>query len=261
MANSTAGLTGKVYYDNYTISYTNPGYAVGSFFGLVTDGLYRTPQDLAASLPTFGYTVDQDHTWLGDIRFKDVSGAAGKPDGIIDASDITYIGSPLPKFTYGLTNTVNYKNFDASLFIQGSYGAKIFNFLRWQLEKMDNAYYNQMTTVLDRYTAANPNGKLPRFSKLNVNNVYMSDRYVEDGSYLRIQNITLGYRMPIALISKAKITNVRFYVSIQNLYTFSDYSGYDPEVGAFNNNIRLMNVDAGHYPNPRSFTFGANIEL
>jgi len=261
MANSTAGLTGRVYYDNYTITYTNPGYAVGSFFGLVTNGLFRTQADLDNSLPQFGYEIKPEETWLGDVRFKDVSGPDGKPDNIIDANDITFIGSPLPKFTYGLTNTFQFKGFDASIFLQGSYGSKIFNFLRWQLEKMDNAYFNQMRTVMDRYTSDNPNGSLPRFTNTNVNNVYMSDRYVESGSYMRIQNVTIGYRLPTRLISKARITNVRFYMSIQNLHTFSDYKGYDPEVGAFNNNIRLMNVDMGHYPNPRTFTFGANIEL
>lgn len=262
MANSTAGLTGKLYYDNYTVTYTNPGFAVGSFFGLKTDGLFRTMDELNNSKPQFGYTVDETHTWLGDIRFKDVAGGAnGKPDGIIDASDITYIGSPLPKFTYGFTNTFQFNNMDVSLFLQGSYGAKIFNFLRWQLEKMDNAYYNQLRTVTDRYTADNPNGRLPRFTNTNTNNVYMSDRYVEDGSYLRIQNFTVGYRLPQELTRKALINNARIYLSVQNLYTFSKYSGYDPEVGAFNNNIRLMNVDAGHYPNPRTFTGGINIEL
>lgn len=261
MANSTAGLTGKVYYDNYIISYTNPGYAVGSYFGLVTDGLFRTQQDLDKSLPQFGYSVDESHTWLGDIRFKDVSGADGKPDNIIDEKDITYIGSPLPKFTYGLTNTFKYRDFDASIFLQGSYGAKIFNFLRWQLEKMDNIYHNQLRTVMDRYTETNPNGKLPRFVNGQVNNVAMSDRYVEDGSYLRIQNVTLGYNIPRNLTNRARINNIRLYLSLQNLWTFSKYSGYDPEIGAFNNNIRLMNVDAGHYPNPRTLTVGANIEL
>ncbi|RYZ53162.1 MAG: SusC/RagA family TonB-linked outer membrane protein, partial [Sphingobacteriales bacterium] len=261
MANSTAGLTGKVYYDNYTITYTNPGYAVGSFFGLMTDGIFRSQADLNASMPQFGYEIKPTETWLGDIRFRDVSGIDGKPDGVVNASDITFIGSPLPKFTYGLTNTFQFKGFDASLFLQGSYGAKIFNFLRWQMEKMDNPYFNQLRTVQDRYTDANTDGSLPRFTNTNVNNVYISDRYVESGSYLRIQNLTVGYRLPTKLLSKAKITTVRFYMSIQNLHTFSDYSGYDPEVGAFNNNIRLMNVDMGHYPNPRSFTFGANIEL
>ena len=261
LAANTAALTGKVYYDNYLISFTNPGYAVGSFFGLVTDGLYRSQADLTNSFPQFGYTVDPTHTWLGDIRFKDISGPNGKPDGIIDTKDITYIGSPLPKFTYGLTNSFQYRDFDASIFLQGSYGAKIFNFLRWQLEKMDNAYYNQLKTVTDRFSDTNPNGKLPRFTNTNVNNVYISDRYVENGSYLRIQNISIGYRVPKNLITKAKMSNIRVYVAVQNLHTFTKYSGYDPEIGAYNNNIRLMNVDAGHYPNPRSFTIGANIEL
>lgn len=89
----------------------------------------------------------------------------------------------------------------------------------------------------------------------------MSDRYVENGSYLRIQNVTLGYRLPASVLSKAKLSNVRLYLTVQNLHTFTDYSGYDPEIGAYNNNIRLMNVDAGHYPNPRTFTVGANVEL
>lgn len=261
VAGDLAALYGRISYDNYLITRTIPGYAVGSFFGLQTDGLYRTQDDLNNSLPQFGYPVDQTHTWLGDVRYKDVSGPDGKPDGLIDEKDITFIGSPLPKFTYGFTNTVNYKNFDFSVFIQGSQGAKIFNFLRWQLEKMDNPFYNQLRSVKDRYTATNTEGKLPRFTNTNVNNVYMSDRYVEDGSYLRIQNIAIGYRIPAKYLSKAKISTARVYLTVQNLHTFTKYSGYDPEVGVFNNNIRLTNVDAGHYPNPRSFTAGINLEL
>lgn len=261
VAGDLAALYGRIYYDNYLITRTIPGYAVGSFFGLQTDGLYRTQDELNNSLPQFGYPVDQTHTWLGDVRYKDVSGPDGKPDGVIDEKDITFIGSPLPKFTYGFTNTVNYKNFDFSVFIQGSQGAKIFNFLRWQLEKMDNPFYNQLRSVQDRYTATNTEGKLPRFTNTNVNNVYMSDRYVEDGSYLRIQNIAIGYRIPAKYLSKAKISTARVYLTVQNLHTFTNYSGYDPEVGVFNNNIRLTNVDAGHYPNPRSFTAGINLEL
>jgi TonB-linked SusC/RagA family outer membrane protein len=261
VAGDLAALYGRLYYDNYLVTRTIPGYAVGSFFGLKTDGLFRTQDELNSSLPQFGYSVDQTHTWLGDVRYKDVSGADGKPDGVINEKDITFIGSPLPKFTYGFTNTVNYKNFDFSVFIQGSYGAKIFNFLRWQLEKMDNPYYNQLRSVTDRYTATNTGGKLPRFTNTNVNNVYMSDRYVENGSYLRIQNIALGYRIPAKYLSKAKISTARVYITVQNLHTFTKYSGYDPEVGVFNNNIRLTNVDAGHYPNPRSFTAGINLEL
>jgi TonB-dependent starch-binding outer membrane protein SusC len=126
---------------------------------------------------------------------------------------------------------------------------------------MDNPYYNQLKSVLDHFSATNTGGALPRFTNTNVNNVYMSDRYVENGSYLRIQNVNIGYRLPAKWINRAKVTNMRLYVSVQNLHTFTKYSGYDPEIGAFNNNIRLMNVDAGHYPNPRTFTVGANLEL
>ena len=114
---------------------------------------------------------------------------------------------------------------------------------------------------MDRYTTNTTTGSLPRFTNTNTNNVYVSDRYVEDGSYLRIQNLTVGYRVPARMLSKVKMSNARVYFSVQNLHTFTDYSGYDPEIGAFNNNIRLMNVDMGHYPNPRTYTIGANIEL
>ncbi|GAB3162651.1 SusC/RagA family TonB-linked outer membrane protein [Telluribacter humicola] len=255
-ASAASALDGKVYYNNYLITHTTPGRPVGSFWGLVTDGLFRTQEDLDNSLPQFGYNVNQTETWLGDVRFKDING-----DDKIDAQDYTFIGSPLPKFSWGLTNTLNYSGFDFSLFLQGSQGAKAFNFLRWQLEGLNNAYTNQMTTVNDRYTEANPNGTLPRFTNTNKNNTAMSDRYVEDASFARIQNITLGYRLPASLLNKAKISNVRIYASIQNLKTFTKYSGYDPEIGSFNNSIKLMNVDTGHYPNPRTFTVGANLQF
>lgn len=261
LAASTAALTGKVYYDNYTLTYTQPGYAVGSFFGLKTDGLFRSQGDLQNSLPQFGYSVDQTHTWLGDVRFKDLSGTDGKPDGVVDEKDATFLGSPLPKFTLGFTNSFTYKGFDASVFLYASYGAKIYNFLRWQLESLDNPYFNQTKAVLDRYTDANTAGSLPRFTNTNVNNKYVSDRYIEDGSFLRIQNLSFGYRVPAKILSRAKISSLRVYTSIQNLWVFTDYSGYDPEIGAFNNSIRLQNVDAGHYPSPRTFTLGMNVEF
>ena len=256
LINEATSIDGRVYYDRFTVTHTVPGYAVGSFYGLKTDGLFRTQADLDNSLPQFGYSIAQNQTWLGDVRFKDINN-----DNIIDARDITFIGSPLPKFTYGITNTFQYKGFDLSLFLQGSYGAKIFNFLKWQIEKMDNAYYNQSTAVLDRYTADNITGSLPRFTNTNTNNVYMSDRYIESGSYLRVQNFTIGYKLPTEIVRKVQMSSLRVYASIQNMFTFSKYSGYDPEVGAYNNTIRLMNVDMGHYPNPRTISFGANVEF
>jgi TonB-dependent starch-binding outer membrane protein SusC len=261
LINKASSIEGKVYYNNYLITHTTPGGSVGRFYGLKTNGLFRTQEELNVSMPQFGYAVSQNQTWLGDVRFKDISGANGKPDGVIDAYDYTYVGSPLPKFTFGLTNSFTYKSFDLSIFLQGSYGAKIFNFMNWQLTRMTNGYQNQSTDVLDMYSADNVMGKLPRFTASNTNNTAMSDRYVEDGSYLRIQNVTLGYRLPKEIVSKIGMASLRAYVSAQNLYTFTKYSGYDPEIGAYNNSITLMNVDMGHYPNPRTVSCGLNVEF
>lgn len=232
------------------------GQSVGSFYGLKTDGLFRSQEELNA----FGLAnsnnqlaVGPTGVWLGDIRFKDING-----DGVIDSQDLTNIGSPIPKFTYGMTNTVNFKNFDLSILITGSQGAKILNYTKRLTEGMYNSYLNQSTAVLDRYTPDNQNATLPRYNQWNDNNRRLSDRYVEDGSYLRIQNVTLAYNFPSALIKRLKFVSARLYVSAQNLKTFTKYSGYDPEIGAYNNSPFNMNIDDGHYPNPRTYTIGGN---
>jgi TonB-dependent starch-binding outer membrane protein SusC len=263
----SSSLTGSVYYAGNNITYTAPGHPIGSFYGLEYDGIIRTQAELDASLPQFGYLHNENQTWLGDVRYKDINGKdengklTGIPDGKIDEADYTYIGSPIPKFTFGFTNTINYKSFDLSLFLQGSYGAKIYNFMKWQLEKLDNTTNNQLVSVLDRYTATNTDGILPRYTTTNSNNSIISDRYVEDGSYLRIQNLTIGYRLPVSIAQRIKMTNLRVYMSAQNLYTLTKYTGYDPEIGSYDNGILLMNVDQGHYPNPRTITVGVNVEF
>ncbi len=256
LINESSSIDGKLYYDNYLITHTVPGYAVGTFWGLVTDGLFRSEAELASSYPQFGSAVAENETWLGDVRYKDVH-----KDQVIDSKDLTFIGSPIPDFTFGLTNNFRYRDLDLSVFLQGSYGAEIFNFMKWQLERMNNVYYNQSTAVMDRYTATNKDGALPRFTNTNTNNTAMSDRYIEDGSFLRVQNITLGYRLPRTVINRVKMNNLRLFVTVQNLHTFTKYTGYDPEVGSYNNSIRLMNVDAGHYPNPRTYLGGVSVEF
>lgn len=236
-----------------TLTETLAGESVGSFYGYVTDGLYRNQEELSKG-PDQGLPIGVQGLWLGDIRYKDLDG-----DGKITAADQTFIGNPNPKFTYGFTNTFSYKGFDLSIFLQGVYGNDIYNFSRSETEALFSIYQNQLTTVMNRYTSENPNGSLPRYNQYSQNNLKISDRFIEDGSYLRIQNVSLGYHLPVQWISKVKMTSCRIYVSAQNLYTFTDYQGYDPELGAFNSNVLLQNVDYGHYPNPRSLTVGANI--
>lgn len=237
------------------VSLSRQGLPMGSFYGYVTDGIFRDMRELNDGT-NWGLPVGPGQQWLGDIRYRDLNG-----DRIIDDKDVTEIGNPNPKFTYGMTNTVNFMNFDLSVFVTGSYGAKIFNYARRQTEAMNTPYNNQLESVLDRYTASNPNGSLPRYNQWHNNNLRISDRYVEDGSYFRIQNISIGYNLPQSIVGKAKITTARLYASIQNLKTFTKYSGYDPELGAFNNSVRFMNIDNGNYPNPTTFTIGANIDF
>lgn len=237
------------------LTITRVGGAVGRFYGFVTDGLYRTTAELNSG-PTPMLPIATDKTWLGDIRYKDLNG-----DGKITEADQTYIGNPNPKFTYGITNTVSYKNIDLSVFLSGVYGNDIYNYSKMLTEANYSVYQNQLTSVMDRYTATNTSGEVPRYNQWNQNNLKISDRFVESGSYLRIQNVTLAYNLKQKWISKAKMNSARIYVSGQNLYTFTKYSGYDPELGSFNNSVLLQNVDYGHYPNPRTFTVGANIEF
>jgi TonB-linked SusC/RagA family outer membrane protein len=236
-----------------TLTESIAGEPIGSFYGYVTDGLYRGEDELAKG-PDQGLPVGVQGLWLGDIRYKDLDG-----DGKITPADQTFIGNPNPKFTYGLTNSFSYKGFDLSIFLQGVYGSKIFNYSRTETESLFNVYSNQLTTVMNRFTSENTNGALPRYNQYSQNNLKISDRFIEDGSYLRIQNVSLGYNLPVHWISKLKMTSFKVYVSGQNLYTFTKYSGYDPELGAFNSNVLAQNIDYGHYPNPRSVTIGANI--
>ena len=243
------------YGDKPLVTLSQQGLPVGSFYGFVTDGLFRDMKDLNNGTD-WGLPVQADKQWLGDIRYKDLNG-----DNKIDDKDVTVIGNPNPKLTYGITNTVTYKGIDLSVFVYGSYGAKIFNYARRQTEGLRNQYNNQLVSVLDRYTATNTNGSIPRYNQWHNNNFRISDRFIESGSFLRIQNISLGYNLPKNIISKAKLTNAKFYVSVQNLHTFTKYTGYDPELGAYNSRVTLMNIDNGHYPNPTSYTVGANIEF
>lgn len=241
------------YNNAVTLTRTVIGGPLGRFFGFETDGLFGSVAEIQKSADQ-GIPVGPTGTWLGDVKFKDLNG-----DNVIDDKDMTFIGDPNPKFTYGFSNSFRYKGLDLSIFLQGSYGGDILNYTRRTTERLSSPYFNQLVAVSNRYSSQNPDGNMPRYNQWHNNNWRVSDRFIEDGSYLRIQNVTLGYNLPSQLIKKAKMADARIFVTAQNLYTFTKYSGISPELGAYNNDVLLQNVDNGSYPTPRTFNFGINV--
>jgi len=242
---------------NQTVTQTSVGNPVGQFYGYVVDGIFQSEDELN-SAPSQG-TIDEDNgTWLGDFKFKDIN-----KDGVINDDDRTIIGDPNPDFTFSLSNNFNYKNWDFAFTFYGSYGNDILNWTRKVTEGMTDSYANQSVRVADRWTATNTDTDMPRYVSGDPNaNARVSDRYVEDGSFVRIQNVTLGYTVPKSLLKRTGIfTNVRAYFTVQNLYTFTNYGGYDPDIGGHSNNAMLTGVDNGRYPVPRTYTFGVKLDF
>jgi TonB-linked SusC/RagA family outer membrane protein len=224
------------------------GQPFGSFYGFVADGLFQTPEDVKNHAVQTGGSNPATSTSPGDIRFKDLNN-----DGVINADDRTFIGDPNPKFTYGMNNTVTWKGFDLNVFLQGSQGNKIYNQNRYLLESALYGNSSGSTRVLGRWTGPGTSNDVPRAIASDPNqNLRVSSYYLEDGSYLRIKTLTLGYTLPKALLDRISAKQVRVYVSSQNLLTLTKYTGFDPEVGS-------RGVDLGIYPQPRVFLAGLNI--
>jgi TonB-linked SusC/RagA family outer membrane protein len=284
----------KIYWQNLywysefqTATTTRVGQPIGQFWGYVTDGLFIDQQDILnhavqvsdgviSDANPFGQNLvdKRGGVWIGDIKFKDINN-----DGVINENDQTFVGDPNPDFTFGLNNSFSWGAFDATVYINGSYGGDILNYSRRVIEGMTNVFGNQSAAVFDRaryelldangsdldpsnVILANPGTNIPRPTTNDVNrNTRMSDRWIEDGSYLRIQNVKLGYSLPVSLTRKARIERLKVYFNIQNLATITNYSGYDPEIGAFNQSPLLQNVDIGRYPSPRMYTVGFDVEF
>lgn len=227
----------QVYYSAMTTDYVNdyvvrnvPGRPLGSFYGYVAEG------------------VDPE---TGDMIYKDVN-----KDGVISASDRTYIGDPNPDFTFGLTNNFSWKGFNLNILLQGSVGNDIYNVSRMETEGMYDGK-NQSTKVLDRWRVPGQITNVPK-AGWNIKN---SSYFVEDGSYLRVKSVSLSYDVPRKIISKLGINRLQPYFTASNLLTWTSYSGMDPEVNQYGNNGAVQGIDKGTYPLNRSFVFGLKLEF
>lgn len=243
-------------YTTKTVTKTEVGKPIGQFYGYQTVGIIRTNEQLAnAPIPYTGNKAVK--SVLGDVEYVDQN-----KDGLIDEKDLTYIGNPQPDFIYSFNNSFRYKNLDLSIFLQGSQGNKVMNLTRRAATKNQRLYENQLAEAADFWTPENPDAKYPRPDGADGHpNIAISDRYVEDGSYLKISQLTFAYSLPSDVISKTKLTKLRFSATVQNLYTFTKYTGYDPEIGDYNQNALLSGIDSGRYPTNRTITLGLNVEF
>lgn len=301
--NTEAAIIDKSYQatGTYTdvITRTTVGQPISQFYGYVANGRINSAADFltdngdgtsTVTIATRTYqkgqiisntAYNQNSTFIGDLIFKDIN-----EDGIIDSKDKTFIGNPLPKFTTGFTNNFTFKNFDLSLFLYASVGNKVFNMYRVKIDD-PNVVSNVSSRVLNyaklgfidgnstntniwnQYVlpGADPSQVRMEVGHTNLNHA-ISTRFVEDGSFLRVQNISFGYTIPAGITRKIKINKLRVYSNVQNLFTFTKYTGFDPEVGSTQGQystsgqgMLMYGVDASRMPSPRTYTFGLDITL
>ncbi len=220
------------------------GEPVGSFYGYVYEGVIQEGDDVPEGF----------ENQPGGEHFTDIN-----DDGIINSDDKTIIGDPNPDFTAGLNNNLIYKNFDLNLFFQASVGGDILNYTLLELASGDS---NATTDVLNAWTPSNTDTDVPVAA---VREKRITSRYVYDGSYVRLKNLSLGYSLPEEVVEKIGFQKIRLSLSGQNLLTFTDYPGVDPEVNYRNNNNERSNtnlgLDYGSYPNVKSYTLGVNLKF
>lgn len=247
---------------NGPIAITEEGQPLGTFFGFIVDGVFQDQNEieaLNAGAPDGAYQANQ--TAPGDLRYRDVSGPDGVPDGEITNDDRTYLGNPWPELIYGLNASVAYKGFDFSMFFQGVSGVDLFNANRGYY-RSTFAGYNSSEKVFERWTPGNPSLTHPRvnLNDPNGNFVNSSSYLVEDGSYLKLRNIQLGYALSALTVEKLNLTKLRIFASAQNIWTITDYDGIDPEVSNGDGNNTLQGLDnQSTYPQTSLVSMGLQI--
>ena len=284
----STGIQGTI--DSKVFTYTTVGNPVAQFYGYKVIGMFEKESDFYmkdkngdfildangkprfVAIPENKEVAEGTGVWYGDYIYEDLNG-----DGVIDEKDRTYIGNPEPKFTFGFNNTITWKGFDFNLFLTGSVGNDGYNYLlqeqsdpcsRWStLVSVCNFAKVELIDpdgerTLGNMHVSNPGASTYRVDQAASNqNSRTSNAYVEDASYLRIKNLSLGYTLPRSFTRRFCVESLRVYCNIQNLYTFTKYKGYDPEIGAYNQQVRLRGVDYARYPSQRMFTFGLNVTL
>ena len=237
-----------------TLGYISPlivavGEPLGTFYGYQFKGIVQSEEQAATLTPQ---TINKLEP--GNPYYEDVNG-----DGVVNTEDQTTLGNSQPKFTYGLNTTLKYKNWDLFVNFAGSYGNKLYNGLATRLTK-GSTYYNSLAVVADRWTPTNPSNTVQKAS--NDLTVVSDSRYVEDASYLRVKNIQLGYTLAVPQITKD--ARLRLYVSLQNFFTITNYSGYDPEGGrngSDDQSALYQGIDMATYPTAKTVLFGVNVTL
>jgi hypothetical protein len=243
------------------------GQPIGEFYGYKVQGVVKSqgqlaylathPQNVTGTSPQVVSSAQGNTIWLGDLQYADEN-----HDGKVDENDQVPLGSPNPTFTYGFTNNFTYKDFDLSIFVYGSYGGKILDALEYETAGLNGLYQNQLASTANFWTPSNPNSNIPApRGGLGNPNLVMSDRFLESASYLRLQNVRLGYNLPAPWAKHLAMNALKVYVSGQNLFVITKYPGLDPEIGAFNENPLISNIDMGRYPTPRVFTLGVNAQF
>ena len=238
------------------------GHAMSYFNLIETDGIFRSAEEIENYRTADGKLI-QPGAQVGDVRYKDWNG-----DGSITTDDQHDVGSPFPDMTFGLRLGGDWNNFDFNLFFDGTVGNKIYNYPRYRLES-GNFNGNYSTTLANSWRPDNQNTDMPRFSVTDGadNKWAYTDRWLEDGSYIRLKTLDIGYTLPKQLLKKIKLENVRIYTSIENLFTLTKYSGYTPDLGesgvdlGTTYNVFTRGIDQGRYPLPRTFSFGIQVNL
>lgn len=240
------------------------GASFPSFYGWISDGVFSSEEEIASyTFTDSDGTVKQvqPNARPGDVRYRDLSGPNGEPDGMIGSEDRTIIGSALPDFFGGIRNQFNYKNFTMSFFLNFSYGNDIVNYNRWQLANV-NRGINQLTEVLDRWTPDNPNTNVPAARSQRSAEFPIDTRFIEDGSFIRLRDLTFSYNLPNNLVNRIGASNARFYIRGSNLFTITNYSGIDPEGNSFNpNQSNLAGIEISVYPMIRMYTAGLTVQF